>query len=270
MSDHTEDVGCRHAERLLEKANVVGVAGGDDRVLVFVTEKQPLTVLAADDVVDREVDGVRTDVIEVGVLEPMLDAGASIGITGRGTGTAGGVVADEFGDLYALTNNHVAADSNRARGGTEIVAPGPADGNGRRVGSLARFEPLTFDRANRVDAALVRLDQDAQPTHPPRTATARTGWAVSKTGRTTGYTEGEVTGRAATVDVNFGTLGVVRFVGQLVTTKMLEPGDSGSVLTSRGGYPVGLAFAGSARASIHTPINLVLRTLAVRFPEATT
>jgi len=266
MSERTEQVAQDYCDHMMEKANVVGTAGGDDKVLVLVTRKQPLSALASEDVVDREVDGLQTDVIEVGVIEPMLQAGASIG--NHTTGTLGGFVEDEHGHVYALTNNHVAAASNEARVLTPIHSPGPHDGLGDQIGVLGRFEPIFFDRPNLIDAALVRLQDDAnyEVTFHGTTTTGRVGWTVSKTGRTSGYTEGQIIGRNATIDVYFGEeLGTARFTGQIITSYMLSPGDSGSVLLSTSGHPVALGFAGSSEISIHTPINLVLRTLAVRF-----
>lgn len=269
MSDRTEELCSNNDDYLLEKANVVGVAGGEDKLLVLVEEKKPLDELDPDDVVDREIDGVQTDVIEVGHLTPKaLPAGASIGIPNTLTGTWGGLVEDELGKRYGLTNNHVAANSNQARALQPIVSPGPSDvANGRRIGVLARFEPIYFDRPNHMDAALVALDrgEEAVPFTNPESTTALTGWTVQKFGRTTGHTFGKVIGRNATVDIDFGSAGVARFVNQIITDFMLDSGDSGSVLLSTSGHPCGLGFAGSDTISIHTPINLVLRSLAVRF-----
>ena len=265
MSQRTEILARTYREHMIAKANVKGVAGGSEKVLVLVTRKEPLSSLASEDVVDEWVEGVRTDVIEVGEIKPMLAPGDSIGSSA--TGTLGGFVVDEGDVIYALTNNHVAADSNRASVLTPIYSPGPADGTGEAFGVLGRFEPIFFDQDNLLDAALVRVDPGVavDVDHPARTITARTGWGVQKKGRTSGRTWGTVLGRDATIEVDFGTQGVARFTGQVLTTPMLEPGDSGSVLRSQSGFPVGLGFAGSDQVSIHTPINLVLRTLAVTF-----
>ena len=269
MSERTERLCDHYADHMMRKRNVVGVAGGDDKLLVFVTRKQPLSALATEDVVDEQVSGVETDVIEVGTITPMLKPGDSIGLRGDyGTGTLGGPVVDEHGDVFILTNNHVAANSNRAQVLHLIVHPGPADWEGQPIGWLYRFEPIMFGgRLNRIDAALVRINSNQKVNVLPknRPTTGRTGWRVYKTGRTTGRTQGRIIGRNATIDVDFGSQGVARFINQLVTTNMLEPGDSGSVLLSWGGYPVGLCFAGSSTVSIHNPAHIVLRTLAVKF-----
>lgn len=273
MSERAEQVSQSHADHLMRKKNVVGVAGGEDEVVVFVTRKEPLSALDEADVVDPELEELETDVIEVGEITPMLGSGDSIGQEGAGTGTLGGVVEDENGFRYVLTNNHVAARSNDSRVLAPLYHPGPADGLGQRFGVLARFEPIYFDRPNLFDAALVRLDSDylgVLNRYEPDTTTGRTGWMVQKFGRTTHLTEGKVIGRNATVDVNFGSKGTARFTDQLVTTHMLEPGDSGSVLLSRSRHPIGLSFAGSDTISLHSPINLVLRTLSVSFVDSTT
>jgi len=268
MSDRTEHVAEQRRDDLMRRKNVVGVAGGDDEVLVLVEKKEPLSALAEDDVVPPRLDGCDTDVVEAGKITPMAQVGASIGLRDAGTGTLGGIVRDEHRH-YILTNNHVAADSNRARALANIHHPGPADGLGNQIGRLARFEPIFFGSDNHIDAALVEVNvnslTNARGYFPRWTITARVGWTVRKVGRTTGLTTGKVIGRNATVNIDFGSQGTARFVGQILTDNMLEPGDSGSVLASRGGYAVGLSFAGSSTISVHTPISTVLRALAVRF-----
>ena len=267
MSEHTEKLVDEHADRLLRKENVVGVAGGDEKLLVYVTRKRPLSALDTADVVDEVIDDVETVVIETGEIRPLFAPGTSIGLRNQGTGTLGAVVRDIDRPhvRYALTNNHVAANSNKAMALAAIHSPGPADGLGAVVGTLGRFEPIYFDRDNRVDAALVRLPDDTPLTHPGRTFTPQVRWSVHKVGRTTAHTIGTVTGNNATISVNFGTQGSARFRGQIVTTNMLEAGDSGSLLTTSGGFPCGLCFAGGSRISIHNPIRLAMDTLGFRF-----
>ena len=84
---------------LLNRANVVGVAVGNKEdktapegeraVVVLVERKLPLSALSAADVIPKTVDGVRTDVYEVGYLRafdtprdrfrPTIPSGVSIG-----------------------------------------------------------------------------------------------------------------------------------------------------------------------------------------------
>jgi S1-C subfamily serine protease len=264
MSYKTERLADDYADQELERENVVGIAAGKDKVLVLVEEKKPLDELEPEDVVPTEIEGVETDVIEVGKIEAKLNPGTSIGLSNAGTGTAGAVVRD-LEDWYVLTNNHVAANTNRAIVLSAIHSPGRADGIGPRVGALARFQPIWFNRDNLIDAALVRLDSRPSPTHPDWSLTPRVGWDVVKVGRTTGRTTGKVEALNATVNVNMGAQGTARFRNQIMTSYMLAAGDSGSLLTSSGGHPVGLGFAGSDTRSFHNSIQNVKSLLGVHF-----
>jgi len=266
MTRRTERACDHHAAAVLQRANVVGIAGGDDAVLVFVTEKLPLAALDRTDVVPSLLDGQPTDVIEVGRIEAKIGPGTSIGLADYGTGTCGAVVEDSRGRRFVLTNNHVAAATNAVPVLTPVHSPGPADGLGPVIGKLGRYEPISWQQANKIDAALVRLFGKPGRTHPRLTLTPRVGWRVSKRGRTTGKTYGTVIGRNATIDVWFGENQSARFTEQIVTTQMLEPGDSGSVLCTVGGFACGLSFAGSDGpdgVSLHNPIREVLATLSV-------
>jgi hypothetical protein len=156
--------------QILAKPNVVGVAVGlkehegqwtDSMALVvLVQQKLPLTALSAADRVPREIDGIQTDVYEVGVLRalqlppptgrfrPEIPSGVSAGHFAITAGTLGAVVKDRMtGEKLLLSNNHVFANSNDAQIGDAILQPGPADGGqnpGDQVARLDRFIPLTY------------------------------------------------------------------------------------------------------------------------------
>lgn len=175
---------------------------------------------------------------------------------------------------YLLSNNHVLANSNNARLGDPILQPGPADG-GRFprdvIGRLSRFVPIRFGgRPNYVDAAIAEvnfhdLDRSIFWIGVPRgKARVRPRDIVQKTGRTTSYTTGRVTAVNASVNVNYGGGRVARFVRQIVTTNMSAGGDSGSLVLDRDEKAIGLLFAGSSRATILNPIDLVESQLGVR------
>jgi hypothetical protein len=67
----------------------------------------------------------------------------------------------------------------------------------------------------------------------------------------------------STLQVNYGDR-VARFDGQIVTTAMSQPGDSGSLLVAGDSLlAVGLLFAGSTDATIYNPIQSVLDLLEV-------
>jgi hypothetical protein len=156
--------------QILAKPNVVGVAVGlkeaegiwtDTMALVvLVQQKLPLTALSASDRVPREIDGIQTDVYEVGVLRalqqlpptsrfrPEIPSGVSAGHFAITAGTLGAVVKDRMtGEKLLLSNNHVFANSNDAQLGDAILQPGPADGGQNpadQVARLERFVPLTY------------------------------------------------------------------------------------------------------------------------------
>jgi hypothetical protein len=154
---------------LLAKPNVVGVAvgykedktatAGELSVVVLVERKVPLAALSAADMVPKQIDGVRTDVYEVGYLRayetprdrfrPLIPSGVSIGHYKITAGTLGTIVTDRrTGEKLILSNNHVLANSNDALVGDPILQPGPADGGlnpGDMVARLERFVALRYE-----------------------------------------------------------------------------------------------------------------------------
>lgn len=159
-----------HEDTLLAKRNVVGVgvgyknkqgeSSGDVAVVVLVEQKLPLAALAVDDLVPRELEGMKTDVLEVGILRaqqaanprsrfrPTIPCGVSIGHYKITAGTFGVVVKDRTtGEKFILSNNHVLANSNDSLKGDPILQPGPTDGGvnpGDIVANLERFIQLRY------------------------------------------------------------------------------------------------------------------------------
>lgn len=141
----------------------------------------------------------------------------------------------------------------------------------RGMGSSHRLQAYqTHPQAsNLVDAAVARpgsesaiSDEILEVGEVHQTAESELGMKVRKSGRTTGFTIGEVMVVDATVTVGYGPMRKARFDGQIVTSAMSSPGDSGSLLVAADTpRAVGLLFAGSDRATIHSPIEAVLRTL---------
>jgi hypothetical protein len=99
------------------------------------------------------------------------------------------------------------------------------------------------------------------------TKVATLGMGVRKMGRTTEFTEGNVTLLNATVNISYSTIQgprTARFVGQVITQPISQGGDSGSlVVDAVENKAVGLLFAGSPLATIFSPIDNVLRVLNV-------
>lgn len=157
-----------HEDALLTKPNVVGVGVGlketrgqilDELVVkVLVTQKLPRAGLTAQATIPSQVDGVKTDVMQVGViraLQPRTDrwrpapGGVSIGHYQITAGTLGCIVRDRnTGERLILSNNHVIANSNDAQLGDPILQPGPYDGgrvNNDVIANLTRFCPIEFE-----------------------------------------------------------------------------------------------------------------------------
>lgn len=124
---------------------------------------------------------------------------------------------------------------------------------------------------NQVDAALARPVDDSQIEEEilniglvSGTLAPELGMSVRKSGRTTGFTTGEITVLEATVTVSYGPDKAATFEGQIVTTPMSQGGDSGSLLVhGTENKAVGLLFAGSSQSTIHNPIQAVLDCLEV-------
>src|SRR5262245_60244052 len=85
--------------------------------------------------------------------------GVSTGHPAITAGTIGAWVTDGS-KVYALSNNHVYADSNAATIDDPVLQPGPYDGGGPSdaIGTLSGFEPIKFNGENNmIDAAIAEL-----------------------------------------------------------------------------------------------------------------
>jgi len=169
MSDHRQisELRPKFEKKIFKKANVIGMGIGfketagiksDELALVvLVQDKLPIASLSAKDVVPKEIDGVKTDVMRVGKvvayqsptsrLRP-APPGCSIGHYAITAGTFGAVVREATtNEMLILSNNHVMANSNDAKAGDAILQPGPADGGKApqdRIADLLRFVKINY------------------------------------------------------------------------------------------------------------------------------
>jgi len=98
------------------------------------------------------------------------------------------------------------------------------------------------------------------------TEPAYLGQRVVKSGRTTEFTEGNISLTHATIKVSYGSGKIATFEDQLVAGPMSAGGDSGSLVVSGNTTnAVGLLFAGSAQTTIFSPIDPILDYFNVRF-----
>jgi hypothetical protein len=158
-----------HVDNLLGKRNVVGVglgykvSGGTNTgelaLVVSVARKVTSDVLSTKDRVPRSLDGVRTDVVETGVLRafelgprdrwrPVVPPGVTIGHYRITAGTFGCLVR-RGEERFILSNNHVLADVNAGQPGDAILQPGSYDGGTAddRIATLADYVPIDFGTA---------------------------------------------------------------------------------------------------------------------------
>jgi hypothetical protein len=320
----------QYLQSIMAKPNVVGVGIGyketskkrseDICITVLVRRKLPVAALPPTSLVPRELEGVVTDVIEVGDLRALqtrkehwrpIPGGVSIGHYLITAGTMGCVVRDRAtNEKLILSNNHVLANSNQAREGDPILQPGVADQGKVEsdvVAGLERFVPISFNvepptceiakglagfinkiaqligsshrliahkenaqAINQVDAAIAKpisgvtvLEEILEIGIVGGITPAKLGMRVRKSGRSTGFTTGLITVLDATVDVNYGSSDA-RFEGQIITSGMSAPGDSGSLLVAENALlAVGLLYAGSEQVTIYNPIETVLEQLQV-------
>lgn len=217
-----------------------------------------------------------------------VKGGWSVGHQDITAGTAGAIVFNKEGSnpaqYFILSNNHVLANSNNASIGDPILQPGPLDGGSApddQIATLSRFIPIDLtpeipesEHDNLVDAAIAEgslqeLDREVYWNGYVKgwvqKEDVEVGMLVKKTGRTTGYTTGEIISVDATIDVNFGDNRVARFHDQILTTPFSEGGDSGSIVTDSENRAVGLLFAGSPEVTILNQIENVKNLLRIDF-----
>ena len=87
--------------------------------------------------------------------------------------------------------------------------------------------------------------------------------AVKKSGRTTGFTTGEILQVDVTANVQYGPGQIARFTDQLMAGAMSQGGDSGSAVLNDNNQLVGLLFAGSENSTIINRIEHVFSSLGV-------
>ncbi|MEO5366019.1 MAG: S1 family peptidase [Magnetococcus sp. WYHC-3] len=291
-------------EELSKKRGVVGTGTGikwengvptnEEAIIVFVNKKEPrnelLSKYSSDDMVPDEIDGIPTDVIEVGdiVMHACKDRvrpirpGYSCGHGKITSGTIGGFFVDKDGDIVILSNNHVLANQNKAQAGDIIYQPGPYDCGGRApafngwphpidqlpyFATLKRFVPLN-KTGNNQDSAIAKIHPEIiehamiAPQYPiinkPMNGFSNptVGQSVQKCGRTTNYTTGRVMALNATFTIGYD-IGQISFSNCAVMSPLSQPGDSGSCVFDMNMNAVALLFAGSNKVTITTPIATV-------------
>src|SRR5271166_5562094 len=201
------------------------------------------------------------------------------------SGTLGSMVQDADENEYILSNNHVLADTNKAKPGQLILQPGLIDvaclrSKSNAVATFSSSVKIRFGGpSNQVDTALAAVIPgqvspdimfvggiaDSVVSEPAL------GMPVQKMGRTTCLTTGAVQATDANVTINYSDdpkhPRLANFRNQIVLTgSVLTPtfgaaGDSGSLVVTQGDCPqaVALLFAGNSSGFVlANPITSVL------------
>ena len=240
-------------------------------IRIYVIKKVPKEQLKPDEVIPEEIDGICTDVVEIGRIKAHQQAydpkgrfrPAPAGVsTSRAdeiaAGTVGWYFIAEDGMLLVASNNHVWAKENTGKRGDPLTQPGLYDGGDPSkdvLYTLYDFIPINFspNTMNTVDVA-VALPNDYTMVYMnilnvggiTGKRIPNEGEKVRKFGRTTGFTEGVVIDTSATLQVEYDT-GIATFTDVIVIQGNLtsQPGDSGSPVFTAQQEFVGLLFGGS-------------------------
>lgn len=122
-------------------------------VVCSVEKKLPLFKISKTNLIPKEINGIKTDVIEVGIIKALhterhrpAPGGVSVGHIDITAGTLGCVVRRD-NIRYILSNNHVLACSNDAEIGDSIIQPGDHDSGvlpQDHIADLIDFVPINF------------------------------------------------------------------------------------------------------------------------------
>jgi len=271
------------------------VLAGQSAIRVYVRIKMPERELPRRERVPPQIEGVPTDVIEVGDVKANQAiktwqrfsrnrpawGGVSIGHPQVTAGTLGCLVEDEQGERFILGNNHILADENNAHLNDPILQPAVADGGclpGDEIARLAAFKPLDFSGgANDIDAAIARVnpkmvDPNIVDIGRPNTSArpAVQYLSVRKHGRSTGHTVGIVEDTSADIWIQYRDNKRAWFEEQIVVRGVgnrdfARSGDSGAlVVDAVTAQPVGLLFAVGNELVYINPVDLVLSYFGMR------
>jgi len=240
-------------------------------IRVYVSRKLPLEKLRKDEVIPSEVEGIPTDIVEVGRLKRLegfreryrpSPCGVSTSRADEeAAGTIGWWMVDEDGRPYIMSNNHVWAKENNASPGDEIIQPGRLDGGDPEadiIAELYSWIDIDFEGGvNKVDVAIATpylADTFASIMEKGGVAGKRDpqlNEEACKVGRSTGLTQGVVEDDAASVQVEYSS-GKANFEDVFIVRgdNVVQAGDSGSPVLSSDKQFLGLLFAGNDEGSV--------------------
>lgn len=273
------------------------VEPGRPVVMVFVARKLPPHAVPREELVPPRVTvgstEVLTDVVEIARPTALPGPPAAVaaqagrhrpvpsGVSGAAATSSACSIGPFFrgpgGETYIVTCAHCSAriDVSCEVGGAPgnpFLQPSPFDGGTRgrdEIGVVAWASNIAVPQIE-LDAALVRVHEGVGvtpvifganiPIVGMRDVTpGDVGLKVVKSGRSTGVTYGEIVALGGTVKVSYGACGTAVAVNAIVTTGMIERGDSGAALVTHGGELLGVLFAVSDKFSFAEPVAPLAR-----------
>ncbi len=234
-------------------------------ITVFVKKKSFDRAEAGGAAIPSEIEGVATDVVEVGEIAPQ---GLRCGIGSSLQPALSGVLYNYYGtmaclcarklrvdnNLYILSNQHVLAPGRYGNPNT-VIFHGSVN---NIVGQNVYWTVFSGTNPNLHDAALARtIPSLVDPRHtnftiknsPIRSSEYVINMPVKKEGARTGLTYGYLRGWSSNLNVPYPTGQNVSFRNQLWIqgaggVPFSAPGDSGSLVVGPDNRPLGLHFAG--------------------------
>jgi len=272
--------------------------------VILVKKKKPKKDLKPDEVVPSALNGVETDVIEIGEIKALgvtkrfrpLKCGPSIGNITITAGTPGGPAQFEEGTGWC-TNSHVACESIRkdlSAQERKCVQPGKIDsgkypedyvGYVRKAyitpQGYAAYNDFAFILADKPDLFKEPLiyDMDLPWLEPVSSADMKPGDTLWKPiTRTTNLSSAKVVSVGATVSVNYGNDGTITHKECLITGVMSAGGDSGSwcgklvegeavrenLMRDVNRHPATYLFAGSNTTTIHHDLLSAMNGMSIK------
>lgn len=198
-------------------------------------------------------------------------------------GTAGAFfTTTEDNNTYLLSNYHVLLHDG-GEINDKIVHPSKADAyhnrtNFKVIGEVYWKQDILQTNFNTMDAAIAKIYDHIKIDIGKYSKcegisflgldSPKIGQNVKKCGRTTGYSNGRIRSINATVNVSNEDNESEYYINQILTTKMTEDGDSGSILVTEDNKVIGLLFSGNKRdASFANNINTIFNKANNDHPE---
>ena len=266
-------------------------------IVCSVKEKVPASQLSGQDLVPAAVDGTPTDVVQTGVIRALqaptdrfrpAPGGVSVGHVAITAGTLGCWVT-EIGDPIlqpgpfdggSFPQDHIAnltqfvpisfqGEPSQCQFANAVISV--FNLGCRMIDSNTRYKVTKIQAEdNRVDAAIATplnaadvKDEIINIGPIQGTVQGELGMAVKKSGRTTGFTTGEIQQVDVTANVQYGAGQIAVFTDQLLAGAMSQGGDSGSAVLDDNNRLTGLLFAGSDTTTIINRIENVFSALGV-------